>query len=78
MRITSEGQVTSPIDISGRAGLLPKPDVDFQYDGQVVRIIPSKARADRGRGARAVARLRGTGDVAVTTDEIMALTRGEP
>ncbi len=78
MRITSKGQVTIPIDIREKAGLMPNTEVDFEYDGQVVRLVPSKARADRGRGARVVARLRGKGDVTMTTDEIMALTRGDP
>ena len=41
-------------------------------------LMPNEARADGGRGARAVARLRGKGDVAMTTDGTMALTRGEP
>ena len=76
MRITSKGQVTIPAGIRERAGLLPHTEVDFQYDGKAVRIVPAKARKKRGRGATLVERLRGRGDVALTTDEIMALTRG--
>lgn len=77
MRITSKGQVTIPIDIREKAGLMPNTDVEFKFDGKVVQIIPSKGRVGQSRGARAVARLRGTGDVAMSTDEIMALTRGD-
>ncbi len=77
MRITSKGQVTRPIDIREKAGLMPTTDVDFSFDGKVVRITPSKGGAGPSRGTRAVARLRGTGDVAMSTDEIMALTRGD-
>jgi AbrB family looped-hinge helix DNA binding protein len=75
MRITSKGQVTIPADIREKAGLLPDTEVEFEYDGKSVRIVPAKTRKRLGRGARLVARLRGRGDVALSTDEIMALTR---
>jgi AbrB family looped-hinge helix DNA binding protein len=75
MRITSKGQVTIPADIRERAGLLPQTEVAFEFDGEAVRILPVPARKARGRGARIVAHLRGRGDVAMSTDEIMALTR---
>jgi AbrB family looped-hinge helix DNA binding protein len=78
MRITSKGQVTIPADIREKAGLLPHTEVEFTFDGKAVRIIRAKnKRTEKSRGARAVALLRGTGDVRMTTDEIMALTRGE-
>lgn len=77
MRITSKGQVTIPAEIREKAGLLPHTDVDFEFDGTYVRIVPSARPSATGRGARLVAHLRGRGDVAMTTDEIMALTRGE-
>lgn len=75
MRITSKGQVTIPADIRERAGLLPHTEVDFEFDGKVVRIIRAKSASKKGRGARLVAHLRGRGDIAMGTDEIMALTR---
>jgi AbrB family looped-hinge helix DNA binding protein len=75
MRITSKGQVTIPVDIRERAGLLPHTEVDFEMDGEAVRIIRVQRRTGPGRGARLVAHLRGRGDVAMSTDEIMALTR---
>jgi AbrB family looped-hinge helix DNA binding protein len=77
MRITSKGQVTIPADIREKAGLLPNTEVDFEFDGKVVRIIRAKAPSKAGRGARLVAHLRGRGDVAMSTDAIMALTRGD-
>jgi len=76
MRITSKGQVTIPADIREKAGLLPNTEVGFDFDGKVVRLRPLASGA-KGRGARVVAQLRGRGDVAMSTDEIMALTRGE-
>ncbi len=76
MRITSKGQVTIPAEIRERAGLLPHTEVDFKFDGRVVTIVRA-ARQKKGRGARIVAHLRGSANVGMTTDEIMALTRGE-
>jgi len=77
MRITSKGQVTIPAEIRERAGLLPQTEVEFEFDGKVVRIIRAKAGKRDGRGARLVAHLRGRGDVAMSTDAIMALTRDD-
>ncbi len=77
MRITSKGQVTIPAEIREQAGLLPHTEVDFEYDGKTVRLVRSKKSGKDGRGARLVAHLRGRGDVEMTTDAIMALTRGE-
>jgi AbrB family looped-hinge helix DNA binding protein len=75
MRITSKGQVTIPIEIREQAGLLPHTEVAFEFDGEVVRLIPAASHKQNGRGARVVAHLRGRGDVAMSTDAIMALTR---
>ena len=77
MRITSKGQVTIPADIRERAGLLPHTEVAFEFDGKTVRIVRARDRRADGRGARLVAHLRGRGDVAMSTDEIMALTRAD-
>ena len=77
MRITSKGQVTIPADIREQAGLLPHTDVDFAFDGKTVRIFPAKPRKAHSRGARLVAHLRGRGDIPMTTDAIMALTRAD-
>jgi len=77
MRITSKGQETIPADIRERAGLLPHTEVDFAFDGEVVRIVRADARGRPGRGARLVAHLRGRGDIAMGTDAIIALTRDE-
>ncbi len=63
MRITSKGQVTIPAEIRERAGLLSHTDVEFELDGEAVRIIRATARNGDGRGACVVAHLRGRGDV---------------
>ena len=77
MRITSKGQVTIPVAIRERAGLLPHTEVEFEFDGKTVRIVRAKGRHADNRGARVAVHLRGRGDVVMSTDEIMALTRGE-
>lgn len=77
MRITSKGQVTIPVEIRERAGLLPGAEVDFEFDDEGVRIVRAKAPRGETRGQRIVRRLRGSGTVRMTTDEIMALMRGD-
>ncbi len=77
MRITSKGQVTIPASIRAQAGLLPNSEVDFEFDGRFVRIVPATAPRKQSRGAKLVAHLRGRGDVAMSADAIMALTRGD-
>jgi AbrB family looped-hinge helix DNA binding protein len=76
MRITSKGQVTIPIEIREELGLLPNTEVEFEIRGGTARLIRAPARRAAGRGAMVVARLRGRGDVKMSTDEILALTRG--
>ena len=77
MRITSKGQVTIPVEIRERAGLLPGTEVEFELEGEVVRIVRTAAGKRDGNGARVVAHLRGQGDVAMSTVAIMALTRDD-
>ncbi len=74
MKITSKGQVTIPQDIRERLGLLPDTEVEFEIDGNAVKI--RRARGKAGRGARMVERMRGAGSVSMTTEQIMRLTRG--
>ena len=78
MRITSKGQVTIPQDIRERAGLLPHTEVEFIYDGKAVKIVRADRRNKKktSRGARLVEHMRGRGTVKLTTDQIMAMTRG--
>ena len=80
MRITSKGQVTIPARIREQAGLLPNTEVEIAYEGRgKVVLFRSKKKSKRlTRGERLVQHLTGKGDVSMTTDEIMALTRGDP
>ncbi|MDT8369095.1 MAG: AbrB/MazE/SpoVT family DNA-binding domain-containing protein [Longimicrobiales bacterium] len=75
MKITTKGQVTIPQEIRERLGLLPHTEVDFEVRGDVV--VVTKAREGARRGRRIVEDLRGRGDVRLSTDEILALTRAD-
>ena len=75
MRITSKGQVTIPQAIREKAGLLPDTEVEFELKGETV-VLRRVARAPR-RGVRLIQALRGRGTTRMTTDQILALTRGQ-
>lgn len=77
MQITSKGQVTIPQEIRNRLGLLPHTKVDFELAGD--HAVLRKAKGEEGdsiRGRLALQALRGTADTRMSTDEILALTRG--
>lgn len=77
MKITSKGQVTIPKEIRDEFGFLPGTEVEFVRDAGEVRV--RKLPRGRTRGDEIVERLleAGGGDIAMSTDEIMRLTRGE-
>jgi AbrB family looped-hinge helix DNA binding protein len=75
VRMTTKGQVTIPQDIRDRLGLLPWTEVEFELAGDSVR-IRKKARAT-SRGQRLLDAMRKAPKPRMTTDELMALTRGE-
>ena len=79
MRVTSKGQVTIPKAIREELGLLPHTEVDFILDGDSVRLVKARSAKAETRGQLTVRLLRESRDkgVGMTTDEIMALTRGE-
>lgn len=75
MRITSKGQVTIPAEIRKRLGLLPNTEVRFEVEGNAVRIVHKEKAGECGE--KLLARLRGSATSGLSTEEIMALTRGE-
>jgi antitoxin PrlF len=76
MRITSKGQVTIPVEIRERLGLLPNTEVRFEVEGNTVRIVREESPSG-SRGQRLLERMRGRATSRMSTEEIMALTRGE-
>ena len=78
MRITTKGQVTIPVEIREKLGLLPNSEVEFEIVGNAVRMRKVRRVKDAGRrGKSIVQRLRGRGSVRMSTNAILALTRGE-
>jgi AbrB family looped-hinge helix DNA binding protein len=70
MRVTQKGQVTIPIEVRKALGITTGTDVRFELDQDGARLVTG-----RDDVAERVARLRGAGDVALSTEEILALTR---
>ena len=78
MTLTSKGQVTIPLELREALGLLPGTRVVFDRVKDSVRI---RKADEQGRGAALVDHMRTVGRRAtgprMTTDAILALTRGE-
>jgi AbrB family looped-hinge helix DNA binding protein len=74
MKVTTKGRVTIPVEIRERLAIHAGTEVEFSVEGNVVRLVPTTR--SHVRGERVVERLRGRASVRMTTDEIMALTRG--
>lgn len=75
--VTRKGQVTIPKPVRDQLNLKPGSAVDFELaaDGRVVLVKAGRKSAPpRSRFER----IRGSATVDMTTDEIMALMRGEP
>jgi len=76
VRITSKGQVTIPVEIRERLGLLPNSEVEFEVDGTAVKIRKARGRKVSGRGRGIVAKMSGKATSGLSTEQIMAMTRG--
>ncbi|WP_082273281.1 AbrB/MazE/SpoVT family DNA-binding domain-containing protein [Mycobacterium pseudokansasii] len=72
IRVTSKGQVTIPLAVRRKLGIEPGSEVEFELDEHGARLVRNKTT----RGKAIARRMRGRATVARSTDEIMALTRG--
>jgi AbrB family looped-hinge helix DNA binding protein len=78
VRITSKGQVTIPQAIREQAGLLPNTEIEFVLDGDLVYLVRAGTPRKPTRGTLLVEHLRRHGEAfTLSTDELLALTRGE-
>lgn len=75
MKITSKGQVTIPQHIREEFGFLPHTEVEFVIKNE--NVLLQKKEQNNRRGTEVIQRLKGKGNVSISTDEIMALTRGK-
>ncbi|MEA2336078.1 MAG: hypothetical protein QOE82_85 [Thermoanaerobaculia bacterium] len=71
MRVTSKGRVTIPKAIRD-LGFHPGTDVEFVTNGKAVYLI----NANTSYGEKLVLRMRGAARGGMTTDEVLAMTRG--
>lgn len=74
MRVGEKGQVTIPKEFRDGLGIGNGTEVAFERQGE--QLIVRKISDGNPRGRRLADRLRGRGDIEMSTDEIMALTRG--
>ena len=72
--VTSKGQVTIPKEIRDLLGIGPGSAVEFSLD-EAGRVVVEKIGGERPKSRFEA--LRGMAGPGLTTDEIMALTRGE-
>jgi antitoxin PrlF len=72
--VTSKGQVTIPKPVRDHLGIGPGSRVDFRRTADGGIMIE---KADGPRQASRFAKARGSAGPGMTTDEIMALLRGE-
>ncbi|MCA1690822.1 MAG: AbrB/MazE/SpoVT family DNA-binding domain-containing protein [Actinobacteria bacterium] len=73
MRVTEKGQVTIPKGLRDALGIGAGTEVDFERDDDT--IVLRKVTDGPTRGRQLAQRLRGRGDVGMTTEEILAFTR---
>ena len=73
MKVTTKGQVTIPVNIREKLGITPTAEVDFVEEKGRVYLVKRKRKEAVTQKFRT---LRGVATVKMTTDEIMALTRG--
>ena len=74
--VTSKGQVTIPKPIRDRLGIAPGTKVAFSLDKEGRAFLQTEGESVL-KPSR-FERLRGTATTRLSTDEIMALMRGEP
>lgn len=73
MSVTEKGQVIIPKDLRDALGIGAGTEAEFDLDQDT--IVVRKVEGGQTRGRQLVERLRGRGDVPLTTEEILALTR---
>ena len=74
MKVSTKGQVSIPISIRQKLGIVPGCEVEFSEEkGRLyLRVV-----ANSGRGKALVRQMTGQGNTRMSTDEILALTRGK-
>jgi AbrB family looped-hinge helix DNA binding protein len=76
-QVTEKGQVTIPVEIRRKYGILPHTEVEFVDEDGKVFMRPKPRGKNRGQWIAKQLRGRLKGKTAWTTEELMAFTRGE-
>ena len=78
MKVTVKGQITIPISLRERFGLNPGTEVEFVANEGVLQVRPRKRKGkSTSASERWLSKAAGSAKPGMSTDEIMALTRGE-
>jgi AbrB family looped-hinge helix DNA binding protein len=79
MKVTDKGQVTIPAALRERYGLLPGTEVEIVAAGTGIQVKPSK-RASKTKSSafdQWLSKASGSAKTGMSTDQILAATRGE-
>ncbi|NQX02967.1 AbrB/MazE/SpoVT family DNA-binding domain-containing protein [bacterium] len=78
MRVTVKGQITIPLALQERFNLRPGTEVEFIAGQQALEIKPrDPAQTSRKAFDLWLSKAAGSAQPGITTDELMAFTRGE-
>lgn len=78
MKVTVKGQITIPVALRERFGLRPGTEVEFVAGQETLQVKARKSSHKAGRASEFwLAKAAGSAAPGKTTDEIMAMTRGE-
>lgn len=78
MIITAKGQITIPQNFREQFGLHPGAEVEFVADADGLRILPLRRGRRKAAPAESwLAKAAGSATTKLSTDPIMAMTRGE-
>jgi AbrB family looped-hinge helix DNA binding protein len=77
MKVTVKGQITIPLALRERFGLRPGTEVEF-VAGEALQVKARKASKKTDRASELwLTKAAGSAKTGMSTDQIMALTRGE-
>ena len=74
MKITSDGQITLPPELTEQLGFLPNTEIEYMIEGNVL-LLRKREKPDKGNTL--ISLMKGSANTGMTTDQIMELTRGE-
>jgi AbrB family looped-hinge helix DNA binding protein len=75
MKVTTQGRITIPKKIREQFGIHPGDHVEFKIDGDRIKIVSIRNAGCTGK--HLVDQMRGRATLRMSTDEILALMRGD-